>query len=250
MTEVLTSQPEQSQRPVEIIHFRERDVIINNDSEYAHLGHQLAELFKDGVPEDWQPLGPTQDEYDEIDEPDHPALFGPKTGSALGEVAGVRFMVKPKYAGGIKNYNKRKEPPEYPDYTHEWSIKMARLFNSVLNEIAIAPQVKSITASHEAQELARKYGYKSVRFIEPIIAIIDKKTGDKSLVYEYIEDAQSMSLNIPTPRYWLDNKFVTEFDHLLWRNGIESNDHGGEQQFIFDKKKNLYHIDAESYSRV
>jgi len=250
MTETLTTNHEQVQRPVEIIHYPDRDVIINRDSEYAHLGHQLAELFKDGTPADWEPIGPMQSEYEQLDnDPDNPGVHQPKPGSARGEVDGVQFMVKPKYAGSPEEYHRRKSQAPAKEYPGR-SMKTARLFNSVLHEIAISPQVKAITASDEAQAIARTYGYKGVKYIEPVIAVIDKRTGNKSLVFEYIDGAENLALHMHNPNGWLNERLSKQIDDLLKRNGISSNNHDGEQQFMTDKNKFLYHIDAESYSRI
>src|SRR4051812_704262 len=73
-------------RRIEIIHYPNSDIIINNDADKAAYGHRLAELFKDEYPSGWEPVG---DEDDDV---------------AHGVVDGVGFVVKPKFRSGVAGY--------------------------------------------------------------------------------------------------------------------------------------------------
>ena len=164
----------------EIVHFPNADMVINLDAERAPTAHKLSYILKDGVPDDWERLGPTEDEIEEMEEDDD-RYFGPKFGSAKGVVDGVTFFVKPKRLSG-EEFHKRKE--SYLTGEDKLinglglrkAIRISQLLNSVVNEIALSPKVKEITASPAAQVIAHKYGFKGIRYIEPVLAIINRKT--------------------------------------------------------------------------
>ncbi|HET7827517.1 MAG TPA: hypothetical protein VFK97_01470 [Candidatus Saccharimonadales bacterium] len=250
---------------MEIVHYPNTDIVINNDAQYAYLGHQLAELFKNGTPKDWEALAPGFDPQTPAEPSDSDKTkldTGPTPGMAAGEVDGKKLLVKVKKYSGPR-YQARKAEIAANAAKSGLSLQselfaagmgQARRLNSVLNEIAIAPKLKRSVAEEEFQALANKYGFRSFRYVEPIIGIIDKKTGVKRMVYEYIANTENlvglMKKDNEIRDKILGGTMEHDLEEILVRNGIDFGKDTGEHQVLVDAEKNLYLIDAETYHRT
>ena len=152
-------------RHVEIAHFPSVDIVVNKDADLSTRAAELVELFRDGIPNNWETL-----------DPDNIHVF-------TDNLDGHKFLAKRRYwVGGssdlarIGDYKEK----EFAIPRHLYSL------NSVLNEVSLAPKIKRLMKSAEAQEIVKNYGFAGIDYIEPIIAFIDKNSGQKGAVYEYV----------------------------------------------------------------
>lgn len=225
-------------RPIEIIHYQNSDVIINNDADKAAYGRRLAELFKDGYPSDWQPIS------DEDDDMIH------------GVVDGKDFVVKPKTRSGVDMYDQQKQVrTDFAKNERERRaiLRSTQLLNSVLSEIGLAPEVKRAAASQPAQEMARRWGFNSFSLVEPVIGVIYKPSGYKSLIYEYIDGAKTLDDESAKSKYGISFEksegMIASLEQLFESQGIQAADLS-ERQLLADPEDNLFLIDTELYQRL
>ncbi len=231
-----------NQEPVklyETIHYPYVDIVINNDSDYASYGTQLAELFQDGVPLDWvnhQPRG---------------------INSLLkGEVDGRTFIMKEKRYGGKKRVESILLSKQFGKYANPEDARAAYAMTSVLNEITLSPRVKRALAEPQAQDMAQDAGYSSISLIEPVIAI-SQHSGQKALVYPFIADAKPLSEIVKElPRGderegFIDRNFrlIRQLESYLREHGIAANDLN-RRNLMRDTNNNLYVMDIEGYVPV
>ncbi len=251
MTETIAKTGEKPSVPaVEVSHYPNTDIVINLDSKFAGLAYKLSDLFKDGVPASWEEIGPTQEELDDMEEdPSHPGHQSAKVGFAVGEIDGVKFLFKPKGLSGKDTFYHRKKAALKGGYVpRKEALRANQIYNSILNEIGISPKIKKIMSGDVSQEIARRYGHKSLEYIEPIIGIVNRETGNKALIYEYIEGAVNIRTIMNQANFNQIQFFENEIDKLLKQNGVENMDKPA--QFIVDSSGRLYNIDAEGYQRV
>ncbi len=233
-----------SRKHYEVIHYQNPDVdiVINHDSSLAkEYGHKLAELFKHGYPpEDWE--------------------SGPWPGSAHGIVDDKEFFSKRKLSGDT--YEEKKDDTLAAKDIElrfvELQLRRIRAINSVLAEIALVPQIKAILESDEALQIAAEFGFSSFQFIEPVLGLVNRKTGSKNMVYENIPNASRLysppnihGLTEKQKRPPIDHpsrKLADKFYNFFERHGFIPSDLAW-RQFLTDDSNNLYLIDAEAYRR-
>jgi len=217
------------QKHFEVINLEKVDIVVNNDALSPPEATKLKELFKNGIPDSWQ-QSPTGSRF-HYDSPKRPRYFA-KTRQG-------------SFPGGFNRETIRKR---------ETSIIFERrrvyAFNSVVNEISLAPTVKAIVHSEEAQAIAREHGFKKLHFIEPLMAIIEKQTGLKTVIYRYVS-GKNTSLIPDFGRGKRLRKKVTELTErlrILFReNGISPLDLH-EHQFILNRK-GAHLCDTEGFIR-
>lgn len=115
----------------------------------------------------------------------------------------------------------------------------------VLSEIVISPRIKDIVGSTEVQELARKYGFDSIKFAEPIFALTFKETAKKALIYKNIK------WRVGTTGDDFMN-LAKDLRRIFLQNGIYSNDLHSNQFMTTEQngKSCVVLIDVESYVEV
>lgn len=119
----------------------------------------------------------------------------------------LRFLKEPKSINdkidNLKNLHAENNSSQYfvkqkkytgkeaAGITERWGFERGATvgLRSVLNEILLSKRVREIIVSGEAQEIARKYGFGGIRFVEPIAGIIIKD-GRKFLVYKNIRSKE------------------------------------------------------------
>lgn len=240
--EVTTSSPVESRdtaRPVEIIHFPKCDVVINNDADRVDLAHKLAELFKEGVPQNWEVLAPEIDN----DLPDYKS--GPKPGMAKGMIDGVEFLLKPKaFFRDATDYLQSKS-----EHHDRKAVRFRQRVNSVLNEMRLSQEVKQLAASPGMQDIAKKYGYLGIKFVEPVIAIIYKNTGRKYLVYEYVPNTEEVyDVLMDMSDFATQDAFDSDLKEFFAGSRIEANE-ADTGHLLIDKDNMLNIVDIESFQR-
>lgn len=244
-----TTDDPRTQRDYHVIHFPDSDIVINNYASRVAWAPKLVELFKGGIPENWEVLNPVVNTESEEDERRHPQdyISGPKSGMMKGSVDGVEFMLKPKSFMLDREYS-----PLKTKYVNEGDIEGIRFLqrmHSILKEMGLARKVKELSASPEMQGIARKYGYKGIRYEEPVIAVVYRDTGRKYLIYEYIPNTQEVFDILMNKKDFATND---AFDADLWKffdsHGIVATelDTG---HLLVDQNNMLNIIDIENYRR-
>ena len=244
-------------RTKEIVHFHNADAILNLDAEDSASARSLAEVLSDGIPESWSSL-----------------LRDEKVIAYIGEHEGKKYISKIKYStdsDAIKEVQEdlARDKDEYGDqYAREVARARYRA-TSVTGELSLAPRVKRIVAQDQIQELVKPLGFKTITYVEPVLAIIDKQTGQKSIIYPFIEGTETLLESTGNAEgatepldstdklnWWPEEKeqdklrdryadLSEAFKDVFYANGIEPNDLGAHQ--ILVKGDELYLVDAELF---
>jgi len=145
----------------------------------------------------------------------------------------------------------------------EWSVSIDKrrryASESILNEMELANEIKTIVNSEEVQKIFREVGIEKVHFLEPIAGIINRNTRIKTKFYRFIKE------NIPEWKKLIHidapPKSTAVFDEKIERLGNVFKNHSiypgdlDNRQFIVKKnydtqKLTLYVIDTEEYYRL
>ena len=124
-------------------------------------------------------------------------------------------------------------------------------FNSVTNEIALAPTIKKLVAQEDFQTLVKKYGFASLDFAEPIMAIVERSTKEKYLFYRCIDGTEA---HLMVEKRLLKEKnfrgIAKELKKLFLKNGIVAHDLSSYRwdQFMVAPGNNLFLFDIEAYT--
>jgi hypothetical protein len=238
--ETQTSGIQETPRP-EVVHFAAADIVINHQAAEGAPIDELIDQFKDGeIPDTWTPG------------------FSDNHGTA--EIAGRKFFAKVKIASGKLNYESLKELKQQQAEEVQLSVEgleseIARLkrANSVLSEIRLSGTIERIMGSEDAQKIARDYGFNGVGFKGPILSVTDRRSGRKSMVYDYIEGETLADMDLSGREQALDKdqkkQLAEAFRTFLHENGVEASDIDS-RQFIVDKEGSLHLIDTEQYAKV
>lgn len=207
---------------IEITHFPAVDLLMNRDARHAFLGSTLVEAFGEGIPSGW------------------PALSEDDTNIFTGEIDGHELAAKLRcHVGGSDDLKTIRESKEkgFPVPRHLFA------FNSVVNELSLAPRIKRLMQSREAQEAAVANGFKGVNYVEPIAAFIDKRTKQKGTVYERVDSPGASELAHPgTGR----ETVAYRLKGLLINFGVRPVDFKSEHLLV-DAENWLRLVDAEAF---
>jgi hypothetical protein len=234
--------------PVEIRHTNTRDIIANREHTDTGLVNRAVAEVSDGIPETWHRI-PTDDPDKEYytDSPTNPTLFAKSRGVSP---AGYRESIARTQADTSLTETEKTD-----------IIGAIKAHNSVLHEIQIAPDVERAFAAEEVQQMVRDHGYDSISLVKPLAAIVDKTTGEKTVVYPWQEGYQVFGTDpddpdevIPTsPEYdQVDEVTGRLFDHL-WDYGIRANDLSLIQVIVRadpSGRKHLFVTDIDRFSRL
>ncbi len=120
---------------------------------------------------------------------------------------------------------------------------------AVLSEIILSKKVKEIVASKEVQELALRYGFSSIKFSEPIVALIYKKDSSKYLIYRNVATPQSRFIFGDDLEHL--EKLAQDLRKIFFKNGIYPHDLRWKQFMMTeeDGNKKLVLVDIEAYTK-
>ena len=121
-------------------------------------------------------------------------------------------------------------------------------FVGVLNEIVLATKIKKLISTKEFRDLAQKSGFSTLSFSEPIVAVLDKKSGRRFLVYKNLHRVGTF---VSTPSVINMRIFVNKLRVLFQEHGIQPNDLNPSQFMVFDKGDGgmcIFLIDTEAYT--
>lgn len=158
--------------PIEILHFENYDALVNNrvDGDPQRV-QQLLEQVCDGVPTTWVPLKGQPRVLPNIflDNPSEPQFVAKKRKVLEQEFVREAFTT-PRDA-----------------WHYAFPKREILAYNSLAHEIQLAPRIKRILDLYEAKLIAANHGYIDIRYVEPIIGIINRQTGEKTMFYDYVD---------------------------------------------------------------
>lgn len=121
--------------------------------------------------------------------------------------------------------------------------------NGVMSEMKNSNLVKDIVSEKSTQDLFTKNGYSAIEYIGPIVAVINKKTKEKVVIYKYVEGIiwEDYLNSMKGDQYYEGWNSLRLLKEQFKKNKIEPFDLL-MQQFIYQTStKKLYLIDAEAY---
>ncbi len=216
-----------TRRNIDVLHYPSVDILVNNDADLAAWAPLLTEEFKEGLPADWEELSDKKKIFTKM-------------------LAEQRFIAKTRT---------RRNPRDLSILHGPSSVNA---FNSVFNELTLAPLVRRVLEEEPVQTAVKSAGFQKLEFIEPIIAVLDRATGDKIVVYEYapgepritkiirsttdgtVERGQALERSLTMVRFLREQ---------LKSAGIQPSDLN-DRQLLDDSSGTLRLIDIEGYHRI
>ena len=219
---------QEDSKKVEVIHLDQYDLMVNRSS-----NPELVEAVVQNLREDTERVIGKQSEESDI--------FVKKRRFA--SPSSVREVVNTPDNEGRNRFGGRKT--QYA-------------FNSLMNEFGVVQKVKEVMRSDEIKEIAKKYGLVDIRFAEPLIGIIDKKSGDKFMIYPRVKDGWStdgLSLDELDRRlgfniYSLLTGLLADLRQVLIQNNINPYDLSGRQFIVSETPEGrvLHLLDVEAFT--
>lgn len=229
-------------RSYEIEHYGDYDLITNSRLSSAKEVSELAETILLNIRESNDPFNGwvnTTDEHQRVlfqDRQESPMFFAKR-----------KWMTREKLVEFLERATLRENNTGINEIR---SKKYDRNYNSVLNELSISHEVTEIVGNIEGQEIAGKYGYSALIYGEPIIGIINRKTGDKFMIYWHL------GVHISLADSAIDDKahmLVRELRKIFINYKIDPEDMGETQLLITTDKDGhdvLNLIDIEAFTRI
>jgi len=122
-----------------------------------------------------------------------------------------------------------------------------RAIEPITRELILAPEIKNILRSKRGREIGSRYGVPDLRYIEPLVGIIDREKKRKVLVYKYYKGWDT-SVAIPpgVNLFGLSRDLKKHFGE----EGIDAADLGVNQWIKPSGEEGaIYLLDAELYRR-
>jgi hypothetical protein len=228
----LTGRSFEEQRTYKIEHFPGFDMVVNLDYPDASSINSLLNILQENTSLSFYRLVAKIKSY--------PEFFVKKKDNIGRQLATVKAIKTNKY-------NSKEDPIAVflrDDFNTE--SRYARI--SILSEIILSKKVKEIICSAEVQELARRYGFYSMDFAEPITGIVyNNHRGRKFLVYKNISNTRTMPVN-----FYLGD-FSKDLRKIFVKNGIQPSDLRNDQFIFTIDSHNGYKItliDIEAYTEI
>lgn len=208
----------ESKISAKVIHFPTTDILVPTNHQKMD---DYIEFFKDGLPKDFVEVSP------EI-------FFDSETNPTL--VVKQRIMT-------AKDIQKKRSGEGYDSIT-DASMNAS---NSLMNEFSLAQDIQQVTDSDTAQQFAKNLGYEGLRYVRPIVGIIDKTDGNKYMVYPYIA-GKSWHRN-PPGMVIADQEPVQVLINLFEEKGINPEDLLPKQMRIGTDNW-MYLMDTDQYHKT
>lgn len=227
-------------RQLEVSHTESHDFALNRDAALAEKwGDQLKATLEEGIPSSWTPIG------------------GGSRNVMAGEIAGKCFVAKLR-SNRLDEGDGRMTAEEW-DKVFIMPRQQVYAHESILNELQLAPEIKSAVANESVQEAVRHMGFKGLSFIEPIMGVVSRSPSgvlpynkylaeelgrpqpktEKFLVYEHIEGSS------PAPEQGRELEQVVSAS--LLQQGIRPGDLRADH-FLVDTNGVVHLLDTEQYT--
>ena len=153
---------------------------------------------------------------------------------------GPRYAAKTKWKDRFDFEHTRDTVKDHP---YRFGLeRQNRVYNSLLNEMSLSAQIRDLVVGDEAQDVVKKYEYLKIKFIEPLIGLIDKRAGKKTIIYKHVEDTGAR----PSP------SLVKELERFFLSKWIYPRDIDAAQFLVSNSPEGavLYLIDIEGYEKA
>jgi hypothetical protein len=238
-------------KKIDIVHGEMYDVLVNLRHPDVNKVRSLSALVINGIPQSWQVLPQALGEKFN-DEPPPPNVF-------------VDDLNHPTFLAKVRKYaipdRVRIAKMDAGKELSSLGTRTAYAFDSLLNEFALAPQVTETLKIHRAKEIAEKFGFVGIQFIEPLVGLIERSNGRKIMFYDYVDgdttdySSSDASLNRlkQLARKDQGDPLIRELVNLFKQNGIFPTDIGTQQLISSPLNESdesmLYLIDIEGFIR-
>lgn len=125
--------------------------------------------------------------------------------------------------------------------------------DSIMNEMQLSGEVRRLMLTDEVQSYFKEIDIDSVDFIEPLVGIIDNKSGEKTIVYKFSNgEPLELYLKRDTEGFIKWKQIQKKLEEIFVSSGIIPEELGSHQ-FLVEKdglgKKHAFLIDIEMYYR-
>lgn len=218
-------QSPQTRRP-EIIHREKYDVLINTGYANQSIARTLAAEVQDGLPDSWSKYVP---QY-LLDRHPPTSDFIQNLKLYVDNPAAPKFFAKRRVNTSPQRVHRAREQAEFRP--GDWNRQQQFAFNSLLNEFRMTPLVKTALDSPAAQAIATKYGFTDIKLVEPILGLIERATGIKIMIYDFLSADQPRDKPNPPSKNKLaelssvnwDIFLIYELGRLFKNNNINPTD--------------------------
>jgi hypothetical protein len=212
-------------RSFETIHNGRYDLLVTTDPMLTEKAKKLAEVVKNGLPDNWaiyRPYKAWQSDKLKADNVEHPQFISKRKS----------FLNYLKYLRAEKEEGRR--------------------YMSIFNEFSVASIVAQILKSPEATALAKKYHFHALHLISPLVGIIDREQKQKYLIYDCFPGGDKALLEtLKLVSEHDEVSFKDELKVLFIKNGIDPSDLTS-RHFFAAKNENgeidLYLFDIEFFA--
>ena len=228
--------PEHAGRQLEVIHNPNTDIIINHAAKLNLWGPRLADACQDGIPAELtQPADP---DYDHV---------------TYREIGGQAFCVKERvHMSDEAELDQMRASPDFG--IADLNRKELYALNSLVSEMKLAPDIGRVLADPATQQALARIGFSGgITFVDPIIGVVDRPSGRKYMVYEYIPATLELRRDHDFTWQQADAAVGVVRERLLGA-GIKTGDLQTRQILSPikrppDGRRELYLIDAEAFTR-
>lgn len=201
--------------PIELRHGPNYDIVLNRDAANQSVVDSLARSLSDGLPATWRP-------------------YRPPGGSTRNSFY-VDNLDIPTYIAKERAFSVVNRAQGNPSFSSSLA--------SIFHEFSISPRIKQTLDGEDARAFAGRHNLHPIEFVEPLIGLIDGKSGKEITVYRFVPGAGGLEATKHLGR-------AADFLRgLFLRNGIVPGDMGHDQFIVhpgFEGRK-IYLVDAEEF---
>jgi hypothetical protein len=241
-------------KTVEVLHFGGYDVVLNTSHPDKERVRELLKTVKNGIPPTWRPYVVGEDDEEKMEQG-----RGSEINTLVDNEVNPRFFAKRRaninfYGIGKRASSNTIGEEEIVSRLHR---RKGNVYNSIVSEFALTPKIISILGSKRVVDIVSNYGFSSIRYVAPILGLIQRSTGEKTVIYDYVDADDWFTSHDTKIR---ENKIVKLGDKgeglcdelvVLFKNhGIFPGDFGDHQLMSSrdpDGSYFLYLIDSEGY---
>ena len=227
---------------VEIRHNNNFDVIVNMSADDLSQTLNLAKMVENGIPTSWVNYDPRPKTH-QID-PDY---------TSHQDQFFVDDLTSPQFIAKIRHHTSLTPHVDLSKAGNDESIRNFLLSgNSLLNEFKVSRRIKDILRTAQAKQIAMDFGYEDIVFVEPLVGLIDKRSRQKIIVYNFVKGFDIFESEYAWERIGDSDdphSVENQLGALFAEHGISGRDFGGHQ-FVLNKNdvrgtEILYIVDAE-----
>jgi hypothetical protein len=226
-------------KAVEVLHYPDSDIVLNNSAKLSLWGPKLADAFQSGVPKSWEPVSPAAPHV------------------VSGVIDGKRFAAKTRLnnLSAIEFQQLREIPSNEHERWYSNTRTELNAFSSITSEMYLASAVQAVVSSPHVQDLAHALGFEDLTFVEPILGVVSRNRGayvDKIGVYDYIPEAFSLDTKLARDIPGWDHDGYRAFEAGLIQSFTDAGINPADlnpKRILLDRELHGFLIDSEGYTK-